>query len=61
VPVAKKCCNSAKDDPTIVVRNMYQAVAYTPRALDRSPAHPVPAHLSVGFAPQVLQSLISLQ
>lgn len=51
---AKECCNSAKDDPTIVVRNIA-------RALDRSPGRPVPAHLRVGFAPHVLQSFISLQ
>jgi hypothetical protein len=30
VTAAKECCNSAKDDPTIVVRNMSRAVAYTP-------------------------------
>src|SRR5437870_1413481 len=58
---AKECCNNAKDDPTIVVRNLSRAVAYTPRALDRSPSCPVPSHLSVGFASPVVQSFISLR
>jgi hypothetical protein len=61
VTAAKECCNSTKDDLTIVVRNMARAVAYTLRGLDRSPRRHAPAHLSVGFAPQVLHSLISLQ
>jgi hypothetical protein len=57
----RNAATTLKMIPQLWSENISRAVAYTPRALDRSPGRPVPAHLCISFASPVLQSFISLQ